>query len=329
VATLSAAYPSVHFAVGADDRTIAARGTQGTIERAAALLALIDRAPPQLRFDVCVIQFERGEAVDHGIRGSVESTASGLAGAGAGSGAGAVVAGSAAPVLVASSFDRVFDLDFDFVSALGYRAALAISDELSSSRARLVLDTSVRVREGETARVENSTTYRYRETPIAENGQIVSSIVREIDSGLLIELSGRLLSDRSIDVDVQISLSRNGADMTGTGNPPPTSRRVVTSRVRVFPGEPLVIGGLLQQEETQSESRFPILGRIPLLKRLINTRSQREEETELVVYLSAAPDVPTNPVLRRREQIDALRAIQASRITAERGAQTMGDGDER
>ena len=55
--------------------------------------------------------------------------------------------------------------------------------------------------------------------------------------------------------------------------------------MRTKSGEPVVIGGLFQQEEEVSEKRVPGLGKIPLLGLLFKKRVVSMVETEFVIYL--------------------------------------------
>lgn len=293
-------FVSVHFAesraaVTGDGTAITLAGSPATHLAVERYLRDVDRPRRQLRFDLCIIQYQSGRAVQHGVDLFAENTPD--------------VAVHTTPLTGSGSFNGVLELQFDVISRLGYQAAVAISDELTSNRARLVLDTSLKALHRETARLENSSTFRYRDVLGEEDESSWRSVVREINSGLAVEVTGSLHDDRSITVDIRVELSRQGADVSRNGNPPPTSQRVVESTVRVHPGEPVVIGGLLQQEESRSEHRFPLLGRVPLLRKLINRHDRHSQETELVLYLSAFPAPLPSAEIRRNQQIHRLNEL--------------------
>jgi type II secretory ATPase GspE/PulE/Tfp pilus assembly ATPase PilB-like protein len=148
-------------------------------------------------------------------------------------------------------------VQFDFLSTLGYRAALSVSEELTNNTARLVVDTSLRAAEGETVHLENASTYRYRDVLGDDDSDGYRAVTREIDSGLTVDLTGVLHGDRTISVEISVGLSKNGTDMSGNGNPPPTSRKQIETKVTIASGEAVVVGGLLQREESLAEHRFP------------------------------------------------------------------------
>lgn len=284
---------------GSDGRSLSVLAPPDDHDDIRALLQDIDRPRRQVRFDLCIIQYHAGDAVRYGVDLSAEHS-------------GGVTAPLAdgTPLTGAAAFAGVLDLRFDLVSQLGYRAALAISDELSNNSARLVLDSRVRALDGETARIENSTTFRYRDVLGDPEEAGWQSVVREIDTGLVVELTGRTHRDRSVTVDVAVETSRQGADMRGEGDPPPTSQRVVESTVRVRPGEPFVVGGLLHAETSASERRFPVLGRLPLLRRITNLWQHQREQSELVLYLTVVPDPGITPEERARRQLRAVRSLE-------------------
>ena len=107
-----------------------------------------------------------------------------------------------------------------------------------------------------------------------------------------LEVTGIVTGDGMITSRVSASVSRQGTDLSSTtGNPPPSSEKVVTTEVRAKSGEPVVLSGLVQEEEGEAVSRVPFLSRIPLLGRLFKSVEKSKERTELVIYLVPTADV--------------------------------------
>ncbi len=281
---------------GSDGRSLVLRGNRQNLQRTLELFHHVDRPREQLRFDLCIIQYQGSTSAHRGTRASITRD-------------GSTVGVFETTWDATARFDQLLTLQFDLLSALGYQAALAVTGELAENSARLVVDTSLRAGDGETVTLENAATYRYRDYPEDDESSTVYGITREIDSGLEVELRGRYHRDRSVTVDIRVSLSKQGADLSGRGNPPPTSRKVVETTVRVAAGEPIVIGGLLQQEETGSTRRIPILGRIPVLRRFLENESSTREETEMVLYLSVFPGRPEDSGERLERQTARLAEL--------------------
>jgi len=51
-------------------------------------------------------------------------------------------------------------------------------------------------------------------------------------------------------------------------------------------GETVVIGGIYQQDESDGETKVPILGDIPIVGNLFKQRSKRSNRTELLIFLT-------------------------------------------
>jgi len=75
---------------------------------------------------------------------------------------------------------------------------------------------------------------------------------------------------------------------------PETSNRRVETTVRVRNGEPFVVGGLFQENKSQSRNRIPVLGYIPLLGDLFTLRSEVHNKSEVAIvvipYILNIPD---------------------------------------
>jgi general secretion pathway protein D len=64
-----------------------------------------------------------------------------------------------------------------------------------------------------------------------------------------------------------------------------TSNRSINTTVIVQDGATLVLGGLIQDQVTETQSRVPLLGRIPLLGALFRSDSTKKTKTNLMVFI--------------------------------------------
>jgi type II secretory pathway component GspD/PulD (secretin) len=111
-------------------------------------------------------------------------------------------------------------------------------------------------------------------------------VTREITSGLIVGLNGWVSGDGMVTMTVSATVSKRGSDTSSsTGDPPPTSERVVSTQVRTSSGKPVIIGGLLQKETNRSVKKVPLLGDIPILGWLFKDVVSSEEDTEFVLYV--------------------------------------------
>jgi type II secretory pathway component GspD/PulD (secretin) len=182
----------------------------------------------------------------------------------------------------------VLDFHLDVVSAFGLKFAASLQSAINENRAQVFADTTLHGVSGGTINFVNTNTYRYRDNNInPETGTpIYTGVTREIASGLKIDVTGWISGDGIITSKVTASISRQGADLSSsTGNPPPTSEKIITTEVLGKSGEPIVLSGLIQNEETWSEKRTPWISKIPLLGWLFKSNNRTTEKTEMVIYL--------------------------------------------
>jgi general secretion pathway protein D len=64
-----------------------------------------------------------------------------------------------------------------------------------------------------------------------------------------------------------------------------TNKRTITTRVLVDDGGMIVLGGLIEDRLTESESRVPVLGRIPVIGALFRVRNTQKTKTNLMVFI--------------------------------------------
>ena len=189
---------------------------------------------------------------------------------------------------ISASLGSVLDLNLDVVSAFGLKFAASLQTAINENRAQVFADTTLQGVSGGTINFVNTNTYRYRDNNInPETGApVYTGVTREIASGLKIDITGWISGDGVITSKVTASVSRQGADLSSsTGNPPPTSEKIITTEVLGKSGEPIVLSGLIQNEESWTERRTPGLSKIPILGWLFKSKKQTAEKTEMVIYL--------------------------------------------
>jgi general secretion pathway protein D len=64
-----------------------------------------------------------------------------------------------------------------------------------------------------------------------------------------------------------------------------TNKRTISTRVLVDDGGMIVLGGLIEDRLTESESRVPFLGRIPVIGALFRVRNTQKTKTNLMVFI--------------------------------------------
>ncbi len=124
-----------------------------------------------------------------------------------------------------------------------------------------------------------------------ENNEVFASTVEFRDTGIIFEVTPRITSTGSVEIDVRQEVSTVSAASADTLTPT-ISQRVLQSAVSVETGETIVLGGLFSDRTTGGRSGIPGLVDVPGIGSLFGRRNEQSMRTELVVLLT--PQIVTN-----------------------------------
>jgi pilus assembly protein CpaC len=114
----------------------------------------------------------------------------------------------------------------------------------------------------------------------------------------------------------------NGVKFDGFLIPALKTRRAKTS-VELRDGQSFALAGLLDNSETKSLSKVPVLGDIPVLGTLFRSKSFQKNETELMFIVTANLVKPVN-----RDDLPQLRGIDGLKNGSPLGIEPKGEGIE-
>lgn len=242
----------------------------GTPEKLALFLEdleVIDRPRKLIRYDLLILQYTKGSSLSWGISQGVKNIEKGDRNC------------------ITGELGNVLNINFDLITHFGLLFSEKINAALAANEAYVYADTTLYGLEGEKISFKNTSTYRYRDITQGKD-EALSSITREINSGLLLDIDGWVSGEGIITMDVKASVSKQGTDLSkNTGNPPPTSEKYITTKVRAKSGEAVILSGLSQSDETLSTQGAPLLSKIPILGGLFKNLDKTKEKTEMTLYL--------------------------------------------
>jgi hypothetical protein len=122
--------------------------------------------------------------------------------------------------------------------------------------------------------------------PIREQTQTTTGTLettRFVDVGTALRVTPRINPNGDIQLHIHPEVSSVSATLDA--GPRITTREADTTVV-VRDGQPIVIGGLLQQDQTQIQGRMPVLGHIPFFGLLFQNRSKTHAQKELVIVIT-------------------------------------------
>jgi general secretion pathway protein D len=104
------------------------------------------------------------------------------------------------------------------------------------------------------------------------------------DVGTSLKITPQISQERL--VRLVISQEVSTLESTSTDLRPTTLKRTIDTTVIVTDGSTVVIGGLIEDNESESEQKVPLLGDIPILGWLFKTRAESNTKTNLFVFIT-------------------------------------------
>ena len=165
----------------------------------------------------------------------------------------------------------------------------AVLDMLNQDgNSKLISDPKITTLENHQAEIKSSTVIPVQTINRFTEGAATQDIVtfQDIEVSISLKVTPRLTGDGKITLEVEPTVE----DIIGySGTPgnqkPITSSRSVRTHITVADGESVALGGLLKEGEIKTTQRFPILGHIPLLGKLLFTNTSKEKSTTDLVIL--------------------------------------------
>ncbi|HEY1405444.1 MAG TPA: type II secretion system protein GspD, partial [Spirochaetota bacterium] len=120
--------------------------------------------------------------------------------------------------------------------------------------------------------------------------------------GVKLKITPHITNEEQISLDLYQEVNQVEGDTQLLGSsivPPKIQKRDIKTKVTVFNGKTVVVGGLISNSKTVTESKVPILGDIPLLGWFFKRKTESYTKKNLLVFIT--PHLVTKP-----DKLDAL-----------------------
>lgn len=108
-----------------------------------------------------------------------------------------------------------------------------------------------------------------------------------VDANLTLSISPYISAGDYLRLEINLLVESFGTDQnTQDAVPPPKSTRELSTSITVPDNATIVLGGLKQSDERESESKVPLLGDIPFLGALFRNSMKTKAETTLYLFVS-------------------------------------------
>ncbi len=144
---------------------------------------------------------------------------------------------------------------------------------------------------GHEANISVGTTQYYilkSTTPIKSNDDVItqeSEKFEEITANVTLTIVPWVGSSGDVTVEVHPEF-KTPVGSFNSSTPPTINERSLDSTVRLKDGETIIMGGLIQESNSKTFKKVPILGDIPLIKHLFRFKGRNNSKTELMIYIT-------------------------------------------
>jgi type IV pilus assembly protein PilQ len=156
---------------------------------------------------------------------------------------------------------------------------------------------------GQQSHIQIGSQLGFRVTTTTQTGTFES--IQFLDVGVVLTVTPRITRDGRVLMRVKPKVSTGQVD-AGTGLPSEDTTEVETD-ILLNNGQGMVIGGLIQEADTNNQSKIPWFGDLPYVGVLFQKRQVVKERSEIIVTL--IPHVmPYSPMIAEREHGEFQRA---------------------
>lgn len=106
------------------------------------------------------------------------------------------------------------------------------------------------------------------------------------DATLELQVTPHVTPDGRVRLQIQAKKEAPNYTQVIPGQPPAIDSRKVDTELLVDDGATVVIGGIIEENESGTESRTPGLHKVPLLGHLFKSQSSRMEKNELLIFIN-------------------------------------------
>ncbi|OOF44289.1 type IV pilus secretin PilQ [Rodentibacter trehalosifermentans] len=138
---------------------------------------------------------------------------------------------------------------------------------------------------------------------VVTNGKNDTQSVEFREAVLGLEVTPHISKDNNILLDLLVSQNSPGSRVSyGQQNNEVVSidKQEINTQVFAKDGETIVLGGVFHDTITKGVDKVPVLGDIPLIKRLFSKESERHQKRELVIFV-------TPRILKQGESLEGLK----------------------
>src|SRR5258708_32763431 len=115
---------------------------------------------------------------------------------------------------------------------------------------------------------------------------LFTNTIQNTTTGVGLNILARVNASGVVTMVINQNVSAPQATTSSTINSPSFSQRNISTQVTVEDGDTVAIGGIIDENKTETSSGIPILHRLPYIGAAFGTKSWSSDRTELIIFLT-------------------------------------------
>lgn len=266
------------------------RATPGQYQAIRGAIRRLDSVPLQVHIEARLLDVSLTNALQFGVQWYFEEALGNLQPPGSGGGTNSVSKGA----IRGDRFGQITDTGTFWVFD-GPRAAALVNllqsqgdvKVLSAPSVLVLNNTEASINVGQQIPVVSSY-FNPITSPGTGGSGVGQSYVQFRDTGIILKVKPRVNPGGLVFMEIQAEQSTPGPSSAAQqfGGNVPVDKKTIETEVAVQSGDTVLLGGLIQQNDSQSQAGVPGLMKIPVLGRLFGSSSKDASRKELLVLIT-------------------------------------------
>jgi len=269
---LQQAAPDLHVTVPPNSTTLILSGSPYAIQLAKSVIAHLDVMQPEVVLDTEILEVDETVAKNLGLEfpggGALIGTTWQEQSPSAPSGG-----GTPPPLEGLMPFFRTVPIQF----------SLELNLAIQNNQARVLSDPRITTFSGHTATIRAGDTISILTTTGGGTGTVATTQVQSFQTGVTLDITPIVNPGGLITVTLHPQVSNEAGIVNGV---PQISTRETQTTVGLLNNQTLVIGGLIEDSQSHTVNKIPILGDLPLIGKLFQNNAVQNSRNDLIITVT-------------------------------------------
>ena len=261
--------PDLHITVPQNSTQLILAGSPYSIRLAEQLIAKLDVMPPLVVLDTEILEVDEGVAKQLGFEFP-----------------GAALSTTYSEITPPNQSNGLITplLGLQLLTRTPLSLAAELNFLINTNHARILEDPRITTISGRTASIRAGETVNILTTTGGGTGTVATTQVQSFQTGVTLDITPIVNDGDFITIELHPTVnSEAGVSAAGVPN---IQTRDTTTTVGLRDGQTLVIGGLIEDDDTRTIQKIPFLGDLPLIGRLFQDANVSHTRNELIVAVT-------------------------------------------